>query len=499
MQKSVLLGAGAVVLIVAAVIVVRKAGNHEAARVVDQNIDQIIATLPPGYSASHGATDVNPITGTLTIRNLVVNRDGKRLWSAEEATISGADQAALHDVFDPTAYPNGHPAWTARRLLINDATASGVHIPTEGPNPAEVVIKTITLHQLSGRPFILPPTSDTLNNPVFRADAALDFAVETADLHDLSLTGTAPRAQKLTLGSASLHDYDGGKIGAAALHDLAIDAAGGKHGAAALHATLDSVEIKQLDTSATLENLRNHAPPDRSAISSLNYQSFHLTGMDIEVNPGPRFALSDAHAVQLAPDANGVRIGNATITGLVLALKDTVVPPAQQAALAAFGLNAITMDITAKGHTTLTPPQTDVTEDVVFHDLGTLHLAAGLSGYDRNATGANAMAALMATSIDHATIEWDDSGLVNRSLAAAAAQMHSTPDVLRAQLAIPLVTLGLMVPDQPDLADQVTAFVNHPNILIVTIAPPQKITIGQVSQAEVTTRAHLLGLHVQAK
>jgi hypothetical protein len=106
---------------------------------------------------------------------------------------------------------------------------------------------------------------------------------------------------------------------------------------------------------------------------------------------------------------------------------------------------------------------------------------------------------LLTTPIEHATLEWDDSGLVKRTLAAAAAQMHTTPDVIRGQMAMPLVTLGLLIPDQPDATDQVTAFLNHPHTLLVTLNPPQKVTFAEVSQAPAETRAHLLGVRIVAK
>jgi hypothetical protein len=64
---------------------------------------------------------------------------------------------------------------------------------------------------------------------------------------------------------------------------------------------------------------------------------------------------------------------------------------------------------------------------------------------------------------------------------------------------MPIVTLGLMLPDQPDAADQVTKFLNQPHTLTVTLNPPQKVTIAEVAAAPVGMRAHLLGLHIAAE
>jgi hypothetical protein len=77
--------------------------------------------------------------------------------------------------------------------------------------------------------------------------------------------------------------------------------------------------------------------------------------------------------------------------------------------------------------------------------------------------------------------------------------MHSTPDAVRAQLAMPLLTLGFLMPDQPDVADQLTSFLTHPGTLTITLNPPQPATLAEVGQAPAERRAHLLGVHVQAK
>jgi hypothetical protein len=196
MQRRVLLGAG-VVVVIAVLAGLKIAGHRQATKVLETDIDQIAASLPPGTTVSHGATDVNPITGTLTIHSLAVSLAGKPLWSAETVTITGADQQALHDVFDPEAYKNGHPAWTAPRLLIADASAADIRIPDQRPDAAEIRIKSLSLHQLRGRPFQAPPTVPNLQSPAFRADAALAFALQTLDLHNIALQANAPKPTHL--------------------------------------------------------------------------------------------------------------------------------------------------------------------------------------------------------------------------------------------------------------------------------------------------------------
>jgi len=518
MQRRVLIGAGAAIIVVAAIAGVELSGRHEAGKVVAKDIDQITASLPPGYSATHDATEVNPLTGTVTVKNLAVIHDGKQVYFADTVTLTGIDQQALHDVFDPAAYQNGHPAWTARRLLIADATASGVRIPDFGPparkpahegdqfigahTPAntpptsETRIRSITLHQLSGRPFQLPPTKENAKSPAFRADAALAFALQSLDVHDLSVQAQTPKPTSLTLASFTLRDYDGGKLGKAALQGFSIDGANDKPNPMAIHATLDTAELTDIDATSALKQRQLDQPPN---VAGMHGGALKLSGLDIEISPGPSIKLKTAEAHGSPAGEPGPATSDGTLQGLTFALKDTPLAPGPAALIAAFGMNAITMDIASKSTSDPTANSVKITEDVALHDLGTLHLSLAAGLKLPAPPGQDPRAVLLTTPIDHATFAWRDEGLVNRALNAAAVQMHTTPDAVRAQLAMPLLTLGFLMPDQPDVADQLTSFLTHPGTLTITLDPPQPVTLAELGQAPAEGRAHLLGAHVQAK
>jgi hypothetical protein len=182
-----------------------------------------------------------------------------------------------------------------------------------------------------------------------------------------------------------------------------------------------------------------------------------------------------------------------------VALKDSKRSAATRAAIDAFGMDTLTMDLMVKSRGNEADKHTVVTEDLELKSLAQLHLAADITGYDAAAAKNDPKAALFTTTLNSATIALQDNGLIDRSFNAAATIMHSTPDAVRAQLAIGLVTLGLMIPDQPDATDQVSTFLNHPGTLTITMNPPQKITIGDIGQAAAQEKAHLLGVHIQAK
>ena len=136
------------------------------------------------------------------------------------------------------------------------------------------------------------------------------------------------------------------------------------------------------------------------------------------------------HANQSEPDGDGVRQGKAVLTGMVLGLGDTPVPASAQPAFDAFGMKAITADITATSHG---KPGGEMAlhEDVVLHDLVTLRLDGTFASYGKpgGASTEQAIAALMATTIEHARIVWEDHSLTQRIFKTAAEQQHTTPKI----------------------------------------------------------------------
>jgi hypothetical protein len=501
MQRRVLLGAGAAVVVVAGVLVLRSVGHRQAGHALDQGVQQVLANLPPGYGLQHGTTEVNPLTGTLSVHDVVVTHDGQTIVTADVVTLSGADQQALRDVFDPAAYPNGHPAWTDRRLLLADASASGLHWGSKTPEPDDFRLGRFTLHRLSGRPFALPPTPQNRATPAFRADAALALSVDSLVLRDFTARSGGEPGDGMAVGSLSFSDYDAGKLGSAALKDLTLDAKGKQPKPTPVHLTLASAAVSGADAQAGLREIVRAGHVDNAYYSKLTYASLGLDDMAISLGHGPNVTIHGFHAEQSPADAAGTRTGHGGLHGMTIALAQMHMAPAAAAALAAFGMNQLVTDLDVVAHSNEAAHTVDVQEDWTLHDLGALRVTARLSGYTTAAAtpGTPAMAALLGTTLDQATLTYEDHSLTGRLFAVAAAEMHTTPDLVRAQLAMPVVTLGLMLPDQPDVADQVTSFLNHPGTLTITINPPQKVTLGQVAQAPGPTRAHLLGVHITAK
>ena len=501
MDRRVLLGAGAVAVVAVAAGAYVTSSRPGAGHASGCSVDQVLGyVLPAGTALHHGAPDYNLLTSTCTVRDLNATLPDGALLTADTFTLSSPDPRALHDVFDPSGYPNGKPAWTERRLLLSDASANGVHLKMAGAAQPVLGMRSLVLHRLSGRPFALPPTPANRATPSFAADAGLAFAVDSITGSDLAVDNTQPApGQKpfvMSLGSMRASDYDGGKVGAVAIKDLTLNTPPAQ-GGTKLNVTVDQLNLKDADAHGLLAAVQQTGDAVGGGKAGFTYSSADVSGVALHVQGGPAVTLHDLHAEQTLPDSAGARAGSATLTGLTFAQGQQPVPPDAAAAFAAFGMNAITLDIAATSKRPAGGP-TEIAEDVTLHDLGKLHLKAAFTAgslpLQPGMTGA--AVALLSNTVDNASLVWDDGSLTTRLFKVAAAQQHSTPDLVRAQLAIPLVALGVLVPNQPDAADQVTAFLDHPHTLTLTLTPPQPITIGAVIRAPVTDRAHLLGLHI---
>jgi hypothetical protein len=504
MQRRVLVAAGAVLVLGLGALALQSGVKQQVSPVtVDQGVATTLPYLPPGTTVEHGAADVNPLTGTLTLHALVLKRDGKIYLTADTMSLAGVDRQALQDVFDPAAYPGGHPAWSGSRRLIGDLSITGLHVADAASAQVNAQIGSITLHNFSGRPFALPPTPENTKLPQFQADAALALGVQSLALRDVRVISLAPKATELKLGALTITGYAGGKLDAVTLKTGEVTTTA-KPGDLPPRLVFDDGSLTDVDATAALHSAALGEPAANGAMNETTAKSVaDLHGLVLTTGQGLRISLHDAHAAKLPPGPGGARAAAVWFHGMTISPGDAPIPPGATAALTAFGMKALTLDIDATGGLKGSGPtqQYVATEDIVLHDLGTLHLKGSFSGLDAvtGKQGPAAAAAIMAMTLDQAQIIWDDGSLVRRLFAVAAVQMHTTPDLVRAQLAMPILTLGLMMPDQPDVADQVTAFLNNPHTLTVTMTPPAPVTFAQIAQAPATSRAHLLGVHILAQ
>ncbi len=498
MQRGLLLGAGAIILIAGGALALRAVSHHQVTGAAEQKVDRELAELLSGASITHGPIVEDGLTGTATVHDLSVARAEGESWTAAKMVLSGVHADALRDVFDPANYPNGHPAWTDRRRLVGDVTLTNVRVSMTGDQPSELTMDKAELHGLRGRPFAQPPTQQNRAQPGFAADAALAFAYDSERVTNLAVSVQEESPVKLTIASAGGSGYDSGKLAALDVKSLALDGTmGPKHTPA--HLTIGALGLKGADASALLAAVQSGGASN--ALTKFSYGAADGSDIALHASPGPAISIHDFHIVQGAQDSAGATEGHGTLTAMTLGVGDMPVPPSTAESIAAFGMNAITMDIAAArtGHA---DGSTGFREDITLHDLGTLHASGSFSGFVQpagpSASPAAAIAGLMGTTIQNATLVWEDHSLTNRIFKVVAGQSHTTPALIRAQLAIPIVALSVLLPEQPDAADQLTRFLDNPQRLTVTLNPPQKMTLGEVAQAPATQRAQLLGVQINS-
>jgi hypothetical protein len=497
-----LIGVVVVLAILGGFLALRRGGQH----VVGVTLDQMLATLPPGTTATHGATDYDPLGDTLTVHDLVLNRAGRKAAFASVVTVTGARLKALQAVFDPNAYPDGRPAWTDRRPLLGHVDIKALEIEPATPDGQALTVRHVVLDQLSGRPFIRPPTLPNRSAPDFQADAMEALSFQSYAAEGIALTSQGPG--QLSIGQFTMTGYDRGTLADYTIKGIDFALPAGKP---PVTFSLANIDIKGIDLRAVVAALAAFAGEDpvarrktmASAYAAMKVQTFDLDGLALKLSPGPRIGLASLHSDNSGAEG-GVRRGSMALSALSIAADDTVMPAATHGMLQRFGSDRLVLDEDGEGAWNEPAHHFDLNRlDLTARDLGVLHLAASLDGVDRAALRsqdkAARRAALMNVAIVHLSAGFDDKSLVGRIIGVLAMQQNIPPEQVRAAAAMPLAALSVLIPDQPDAAAQISAFLDHPHSLRITLDPPSPVSLAQVSSLPMPERAHALGLKIEAK
>jgi hypothetical protein len=496
-----LIGVAVVVLIAAVVLGIRFSGSRHETRAT---LEQALASLPPGTTATHGETDYNPITDTLTIHDLALSRDGRKVGSAGLVVAKGARIEALRAVFDPDAYPDGKPAWSDRRSLLGHLDVQSLRIEAATPDGSPLLIRHAVVDGLSGRPFIRPPTPPNRSAADFQADVALALAVGLVEVDGVDMTREGQGHAGVS--SIGLTDYDGGKL--SSLHIDGIEISGLPGGRQKVSFSLAKIAITGTDLRPVVGALGASAGLDPAArrraiagaYSASQVGQFDVDGMALKIAPGPRVELASFRS-QGSRQADGSATGSAALRGLSVAADDSPMPDQAHAMMQRFGSDRVVLDEDTEAGWTEATKHLELSRlDLSARDLGVLHVTASLGGIDRaglNATDPAARrAAFMGVVVSHAALWFDDKSLVGRVIGVLAMQQNATPEQVRAEAAMPLAGLSMLLPDEPDAAAQVSAFLDHPHSLRISLDPPAPVSLGAVAAAPMTERAHMLGLKI---
>jgi hypothetical protein len=127
-----------------------------------------------------------------------------------------------------------------------------------------------------------------------------------------------------------------------------------------------------------------------------------------------------------------------------------------------------------------------------------LHISADLNGVPLTQQDPAHMAdAFRDTKLIAADIRWDDASLAGRLFKVAAAQTGKSEQELRATIAMSLLGIAAVLPDQPDAADQINAFLDGRHSLEITLAPPAPVRLGDLASVPVPDKAHVLGVKIK--
>jgi hypothetical protein len=500
-MRPVLIGVLIALILAGGFAAVELGGSH----VARTTLDETLAALPPGYTATHGDTGYDAITDTLTVSNVVLSRDGQKVAHADKVTLAGAHFAALRAVFDPDAYPQGRPAWSDRRALLGHLAIDALDIEPGAPGSPPLTIRQIALDGLSGRPFIRPPTPPNRSAADFQADAgrALSFRafnIATIDLVD-------PAAGHFALSKIGIDGYDAGQSGGLRIQGVDFAASRIK---VPVSFSLADIVMGAADLRPFLAALANSAGQDprarqqalATAYGESNLARLDVDGLALKISPGPRIGLTSMHAESKLL-AGGVRDGSGAVRGLSIAADDMTLPPGSHLLMERFGTDRIVLDEDTIFASNADSGHVDLQKlDMTLRDLAGLHVTASLDGLDRTAMRSTDPAvrrqAIGKITINHVAFEYDDNSLVGRVIGTIAQARNVSPEDLLALAARPLMALNMLVPDQPDAGAQVTAFLEHPHVLRITLDPPAPVSIDQLRTVPLPQRAHMLGLKISA-
>ncbi len=529
MDRRVVIGGG-LVAVALVLLGVRLASNSGA----KTGLDEALAHLPPGYTATHGAVTYSALTGQAHVRDLAIFHNGAPVFAAGEVSVSGIGaqdetgtprrigEIVMHDavagpyhhiaridlsglypatlraVLDARAYPGGRPGWTDKRMVLKHGEVHGVDgaqtAKASGSGQAvdikfgvgALTMDGVRLAQLAAPPDLAAPPA------VLAATVEARMSQESGTLRDVTFSAGGPTPVHGSLGRSTSGKFDGGRIAEFSLQDFTL---GTDRPAGTL--SLQGASGHGFDVSGMLAMMpviaADPAKPHPEILNTMHLDYAELHGLRVDYPAGPLVTIGKMRL------NTSVGSGDFAITGLTVKTSGRPVTQAVQQALSSFGMVDFTADLDEEGAYNRDAGQVTLKRyDIALHNLGTLHVTGNIAGVpaEQAATPEQMQQALASARLTDASIVWDDGSLTQRLLKMAAARQGVTPDQVRMGLAFPLASLAVLMPDQPDAVAQVNAFLTGQHRLAVTIKPSVPVGLAQWEATPVPQRAALLGVRV---
>ena len=529
MDRRVLIAGGIVAAAVAA-FGFRMAVNTGA----KTGLDDALAHLPPGFTATHGPVSYNAITGEAQVRDLTLFKDGTKVFSAGNVAVSGVgapdatgtpkrigeviihnasagpyqaieridltglELATVRQVMDPAAYPGGKPAWTDKRPAVEHVEVHGIAgaQSVKGAHGQDVNAKFgVALATLEGVRLSQLPAPPDLHAPpgVLAAAVSASMAFNGASAKDVTFSADGAAPVSGHIARMSEGRGDGGHVGEFEGDDIVLATV-----KPAGTTSIAGFSGHGLDVSRILALMpvlaADPGTPHPEVLNGMHLERGELHGVAVDYPAGP--------LVTLASMSGGTADKGASVfelRALTVKTSGRTLTPEQHAALASFGMEDFTTDVTeAGGYDPDTQSLVLKRCDIDVHQLGTLHFTMTISGIPQTPMGTpqSIQAAVGTARLNAASVVWDDASLTGRLFRVAAAKQGLTPEQLKAGLAIPLASLPVLMPDQPDAGAQVQAFLDGQHRLSITLNPPVPVSLAQWNSTPAPARASLLGVRV---
>lgn len=311
---------------------------------------------------------------------------------------------------------------------------------------------------------------------------------------DFSITGAGQAHGHLGLAKAGA--YDNGHIDNVTMADFSLTTEKPAGTVVVASAALQGFDISRM-LAMMPDLLASPNTPHPEVLNSMSLARGEISGLRIDYAAGPLVTMDTLMRV----DASGLadKTGTFSIHGFTVQTSGRPLSAAARQSLSDFGMADFTTDLDdAYSYDQASGTMTLKRCDIAVHDVGALHMSAVVNGLPpgQATTQQQIQARLAQARLVSASFTWDDVSLVTRLLKMAAAKQGVTPEQIRAGLALPLASLPMLMPEQPDAAEQINAFLDGRHTLKVTLNPPSPVGIADLQGVPAAQKAAVLGVRV---
>jgi hypothetical protein len=510
-----------IVVAVAAVLVAAAGGGYYVLEVLPKQqlragLDQALATLPPGTTASYKDANYSPVSHQAVVTGLTLHGEisGDPPQPFDITIDSVETTNANLDLTNSWAKAAANPAAISpdTALAVADSIVlKGVTIHSAAINVTE---DTVRVTKASLYPWALlhdgmpawkdiraalearsqPPAMADLQ-PILRVEAAvmMGVAYDTYEAGPAKGTETLPGIDiAFDVNKMAGSGFDRGVMRGGAAEGVTVK--GARFGAV----SVDRVAMGASDLREPMTRLINGEPVSPAMLNGMRFGRFEYTGITVQP-PGMAATHIGGFSFGPAVFAQGMPVSG-ELAWTDVSVTKAQMPDAQtRDAFDRLGLDTMTVSFALAYNWDVAQQRATLHDTMLkVNELGTVTLAADVTNVMPN-VGAFAQARLA-----HARLRFDDASLVERLLRIGAARTGADPAVYRAQIAEMArqqsIAIGGGSPVILAAGQSAADFVNSPHSLTIELSPPAPVPFLAIQSAAADPGgfAALVGLTVSA-